>query len=159
MSENKMKVHYMSDKHTWETPQEFFDLLNEEFNFEIDLACEKETAKCDKYYTKENDGLDKVWNKVSWLNPPYGNSIGSWVQKAYLSAKFDGGTIVCLIPSRTDTKWWHDYVMKAKEIRFVKGRLKFGGLKSSAPFPSAVVVFQGNTDNDTPKISVQQRYK
>ena len=76
MSENKMKVHYMSDKHTWETPQEFFDLLNEEFNFEIDLACEKETAKCDKYYTKENDGLNKVWIKVSWLNHPYGYVIG-----------------------------------------------------------------------------------
>ena len=159
MDKTTQQTMFSSKTGNWATPQEFFDLLNEEFNFEIDLACEKETAKCDKYYTKENDGLDKVWNKVSWLNPPYGNVIGFWVQKAYLSAKFDGGTIVCLIPSRTDTKWWHDYVMKAKEIRFVKGRLKFGGLKSSAPFPSAVVVFQGNTDNDTPKISVQQRYK
>jgi hypothetical protein len=91
------------------------------------------------------DGLQQKWKGVCWMNPPYGKEIKKWMKKAYESS-LEGATVVCLVPSRTDTKWWHEYAMKG-EIEFIKGRLKFGGSKNSAPFPSAVVVFKGNNLN------------
>ena len=134
-------VHFSSERDNWETPQDFFDKLNEEFGFTLDVCAEDDTAKCEKYYTKKDDAFTKEWKGVCWMNPPYGRAIGVWLKKAYETSQNES-TVVCLIPSRTDTKWWHDYVMQAAEIRFVKGRLKFDGHKNSAPFPSAVVVFK-----------------
>ena len=134
-------VHFSSERDNWETPQDFFDKLNEEFGFTLDVCAEDDTAKCEKYYTKKDDAFTKEWKGGCWMNPPYGRGIGVWLKKAYETSQNES-TVVCLIPSRTDTKWWHDYVMQAAEIRFVKGRLKFDGHKNSAPFPSAVVVFK-----------------
>lgn len=136
---------FSSKTDMWETPQAFFDALNDEFKFDVDVCALPQNAKVEKYYTPEQDGLSQVWRGVCWMNPPYGREIGGWVKKAYDSAK-DGATVVCLLPSRTDTKWWHDYCMRG-EIRFIRGRLRFGDAKASAPFPSAVVVFRGTTEN------------
>ena len=134
-------VHFSSKTDLWATPQEFFDKYDKIFNFEVDVCANKENAKCGKFFTQEDDGLSQEWEGVCWMNPPYGRDIGKWMKKAYESS-LGGATVVCLVPSRTDTKWWHDYSMKG-EIEFIKGRLKFGGSKNSAPFPSAVVVFKG----------------
>ncbi|MUV13564.1 DNA N-6-adenine-methyltransferase [Noviluteimonas gilva] len=128
----------------WATPQDFFDTLNAEFGFELDVCATDENAKCARYFTATNDGLAQEWRGVCWMNPPYGRVIGDWMRKAYESAQA-GATVVCLVPSRTDTRWWHDYAMKG-EIRYVRGRLKFGGSKNSAPFPCAVVIFQPVTE-------------
>jgi phage N-6-adenine-methyltransferase len=132
---------FTSDKCEWETPQDFFDRLNVEFQFDLDVCALPENAKCTKYFTPEDDGLRQEWHGTCWMNPPYGREIAKWIRKAYESAK-QGATVVCLIPARVDTRWWHDYCMEAAEIRFVRGRLKFGGVKDNAPFPSAVVVFR-----------------
>ncbi len=131
-----------SNTDMWATPQDFFDKLNKEFNFQLDVCAVSENAKCDKYFSPEVDGLNQEWEGVCWMNPPYGRAIGKWVKKAYESS-LNGATVVGLLPSRTDTKWWHEYCMKG-EVRFVKGRLKFGDGKSPAPFPSAVVIFSKN---------------
>ena len=145
----RQDVSYMfsSRNNTWATPQDFFDKLNDEFHFDIDVCASKENAKCKKYYTIEDDGLSQTWHGVCWMNPPYGREISKWMRKAYESSlNGDGATVVCLVPSRTDTRWWHDYAMKADVIRYVKGRLKFDGHKNSAPFPSAVVIFNSKPD-------------
>lgn len=135
-----MSVHYSSQKDDWATPQDFFDELDKEFSFTLDPCCTAETAKCSKFYTIEDDGLSKDWSKeVVFMNPPYGRKIGMWMKKAY-ETSLAGGRCVCLVPSRTDTKWWHDYAAKGT-VRFIRGRLKFGDGKRSAPFPSAVVIF------------------
>lgn len=134
-------VHFSSQTSEWETPQDLFDRLNEVYNFELDVCATSQNAKCAKYFTKEIDGLKQEWKGICWMNPPYGREIGKWVKKAYESS-IKGTTVVCLIPSRTDTKWWHDYVLPYGKIEFLRGRLKFGGCKNSAPFPSAIVVFK-----------------
>ena len=132
---------FSSEDMTWSTPQEFFDKLNEEFNFTLDPCCVPSTAKCNIYFTPEVDGLKQSWEgHTVFMNPPYGREINKWLRKAY-EESLKGTIVVCLIPSRTDTKYWHDYCMKASEIRFIKGRLKFGNSVNSAPFPSAVVIF------------------
>lgn len=133
---------YSSATCEWATPQEFFDKLNAEYKFETDVCATAENAKCAHYYNKEQDGLAQEWHGKCWMNPPYGREIGKWMCKALESARKNGATVVCLVPSRTDTKWWHDYAMQG-EVRFIRGRLKFGGAKNSAPFPSAVVIFDG----------------
>ena len=133
---------FTSQTDNWETPQALFDKLNDEFHFGLDVCASLDNAKCKKFYTKEQDGLNQEWTGVCWMNPPYGKEIGKWLKKAYESS-INGATVVCLIPARTDTAWWHNYVMKGK-IRFIRGRLKFGNSKNSAPFPSAIVVFRGN---------------
>lgn len=125
----------------WETPQWLFDELDREFDFEIDVCAIPENAKCEKYFTPQMDALKQEWQGVCWMNPPYGREIGKWIEKAYKSAQ-NGATVVCLLPARTDTKWFHNYCMKG-QIRFLKGRLKFGGSKNSAPFPSMIVIFKG----------------
>jgi len=132
---------FTSQTDNWETPQVFFEKLNDEFHFDLDVCASLANAKCKKFYTKEQDGLNQEWTGVCWMNPPYGKEIAKWIIKAYESS-LGGATVVCLIPSRTDTAWWHDYVMKGT-IRFIRGRLKFGNSKNSAPFPSAIVIFQG----------------
>lgn len=131
-------VHFSSASDMWETPQDFFDALNSEFNFTLDVCATPENTKCDKFYTQAQDGLKQPWHGHVWMNPPYGREIGAWMQKA---ATCTASVVVCLVPARTDTAWWHDYATKG-EIRFIRGRLKFGGHKNSAPFPSAVVVFR-----------------
>lgn len=135
-----MNVHFSSKTDLWSTPQEFFDKYDEIYNFNVDVCATDENAKCEKYFTQEQDGLAQEWVGVCWMNPPYGREIKHWMKKAFESSQ-KGATVVCLVPSRTDTIWWHDYAMKGS-IEFIKGRLKFGGSKNSAPFPSAVVVFQ-----------------
>ena len=131
---------FSSNTDLWATPQNFFDALHAEFNFETDVCALESNAKCTKYFTPEVNGLLQKWEGTCWMNPPYGRGIGAWIKKAYESAQ-QGATVVCLLPARTDTRWWHDYCIKG-EVRFIKGRLKFGGHANAAPFPSAVVVFR-----------------
>lgn len=142
MNENlsKVNVHFSSETDVWATPQDFFDRYNKIFNFDLDVCALPENAKCERFFTPEINGLSQSWSGSVWMNPPYGRGIGEWVKKAYESSR-QGATVVCLLPARTDTKWWHDYVMKG-EIEFIRGRLKFGGAKNNAPFPSAVVTFK-----------------
>ena len=134
---------FTSNTDLWATPQSFFDELNNEFGFELDVFANIENAKCSKFFTKETDGLQQNWdNQCCWMNPPYGREIKSWVKKA---SDARGGVVVCLLPARTDTSWFHDFIYKKHnvEIRFVRGRLKFGDATNSAPFPSMVVIFYG----------------
>ena len=131
---------FSSKTDLWATPQTFFDELNSEFDFDTDVCALASNAKCAKFFTPEVNGLTQTWEGACWMNPPYGRGIGMWLKKAYESAQ-QGATVVCLVPSRTDTRWWHDYCMKG-EVRFIKGRLKFGGHSNAAPFPSAVVIFR-----------------
>lgn len=131
---------FSSERHDWETPQDFFDAWNREYNFTLDAAASPDNAKVDSYFTKEDDALSQDWPGVVWCNPPYGRKIGTWVEKAYRES-LKGATVVMLIPARTETRWWHRYVKNARWIYFMKGRLKFSGSGSNAPFPSAVVVF------------------
>ena len=135
-------VLFSSKSVVWETPQDLFDKLNAEFHFDLDVCALPENAKCERYYTPEDDGLSQPWNGICWCNPPYGRTIGKWVQKAYETFA-GGGTVVMLLPARTDTKWFHEYIYNKAEIRFIKGRLKFGNSKNAAPFPSMIVVFDG----------------
>lgn len=135
-------VHFSSATDVWATPQSLFDELNAEFGFTLDVCAMPENAKCDRFFSPEMDGLTQAWTGVCWMNPPYGKTIGHWVRKAFESAAA-GTTVVCLLPSRTDTAWWHEYVTKADEVRFVRGRLRFGNASSGAPFPSAIVIFRG----------------
>ena len=133
-------IHFSSVTDLWATPQAFFDKLNEAHHFTLDVCATDENAKCERYFTVEQNGLLQDWTGSAWMNPPYGREIGLWMRKAYESSK-NGAKVVCLVPARTDTAWWHDYATKG-HIDFIRGRLKFGNAKNSAPFPSAVVVFQ-----------------
>lgn len=131
---------FSSKEQTWETPMDLFLRLNREFNFTLDVCALPETAKCINYFTPEIDGLQQNWAPhICWMNPPYDDII-SWISKAY-EESLKGALVVVLVPSRTDTKWFIDYAMKANEIRFIRGRLKFGDSKNSAPFPSCIIVF------------------
>lgn len=136
-------IMFSSKTDQWETPKDFFDGLDALFHFTLDACALPENAKCEKYFTPEMDGLKQEWGGVVWCNPPYGREIGRWVEKGYLSAK-NGCTVVMLLPARTDTKWFHEYcyMNRFATVRFVKGRLKFGGSRNGAPFPSMVVIFR-----------------
>jgi site-specific DNA-methyltransferase (adenine-specific) len=137
-----MSVHFSSQTPEWPTPQWLFDLLDKEFAFTLDPCSTHTNAKCAKHFTREDDGLLKSWGEeVVFMNPPYGTEIAKWMAKAHTSAMHESATVVCLVPARTDTAWWHKYAMK-HEIRLLRGRLKFGDGKNSAPFPSAVVVMR-----------------
>jgi phage N-6-adenine-methyltransferase len=137
-------VMFSSKSEIWETPIDFFEELDREFHFQTDVCALPENKKCAHYYSPEQDGLKQKWEGVCWCNPPYGRNIGKWVKKAAESE----GTVVCLLPARTDTKWFHEYINGKAEIRFVKGRLKFGGSKNSAPFPSMIVIFRQGEKED-----------
>lgn len=142
---SKMDVHYSSKDMEWETPRDLFDVLNDEFGFTLDPCATSQNAKCNKFFTIEDNGLHKDWSKdVVFMNPPYGKEIPRWVEKAYNEA-LCGATVVCLIPARTDTSYWHKYIMLADEIRFISGRVKFTNpfhrKPMAAPFPSCIVVF------------------
>jgi hypothetical protein len=156
------KVFFSSKTAEWETPQWLFDELNEEFGFTLDVCASEENHKCEKYFDIEMDGLKQDWSKdICWCNPPYGRGIEKWISKAALSA-LRGATVVCLLPARTDTKWFHEHIWNRQEhgpyrvvvencgveivryeveVRLLKGRLKFGGATNSAPFPSMIVIF------------------
>ncbi|MBR8661146.1 adenine methyltransferase [Brevibacillus sp. NL20B1] len=130
----------------WPTPQDFFDELNREFHFTLDPCATHDNAKCSTYFTKEDDGLVQEWAPHTvFMNPPYGREIKRWMQKAY-EESLKGATVVCLVPARTDTAWFHDYVYGKAEIRFVRGRLKFGNAQNSAPFPSMIVIYRGKKE-------------
>lgn len=136
---------FSSKTDQWATPQAFFDTLNSEFGFALDVAADHSNHKCAKYYTKEQNGLDQSWQLSAggvFCNPPYGREIGLWVKKAY-EESLSGQLVVMLLPARTDTKWFHDYILGKAEVRFVRGRLKFGDSNNSAPFPSMVVIYNG----------------
>ena len=152
------KVMFSSKSDNWATPQDFYDELNKRFNFELDPCADAENHKCPIYYTKEQDGLQQDWGRYrTYVNPPYGREIGKWVEKAYETNKEHGNLIVMLLPARTDTRWFHNFIYKKAEIEFIKGRLKFGNSKDSAPFPSMIVIFEEGkgdaqseeTDNNT----------
>lgn len=134
---------YSSKSDEWSTPAEIYDSLNAEFGFNLDPCSTDDNHKCDRYFTKEDDGLKMHWGGSRvFCNPPY-SVIGKWVEKAFRESKEDNTLVVLLIPARTDTKYFHDFIYNRAEIRFVKGRLKFGESKNSAPFPSMVVIYRG----------------
>ena len=137
-------VLFSSEKEDWETPLEFFNKLDGEFHFDLDVCASPQNAKCKEFFTKEQNGLEQSWrNRTCWMNPPYGKSIGNWMKKAEEESRLSGALVVCLVPARTDTKWFHDCVLKAQaEVRFVRGRIKFVGATASAPFPSVIVIFR-----------------
>lgn len=134
---------FSSKNEVWATPQDFFDKLNDEFKFNLDPCATYENAKCNKYFTINDDGLLQDWKGYTvFCNPPYGRKIYHWVKKCSEESKKDNTIVVMLIPARTDTRYFHEFIYhKAKEIRFIKGRLKFGDSKNCAPFPSMVVIF------------------
>lgn len=133
---------FSSKSDMWSTPQDFFDKLNEEFNFQLDPCATPENAKCPQYFTPKSDGLKQNWcGRRVFCNPPYGKAIKDWVKKCY-EESLKGALVVMLIPARTDTAWFHDWIYKKAEIRFVRGRLKFGGADHGAPFPSMVVIYR-----------------
>jgi phage N-6-adenine-methyltransferase len=136
-------VHFSSKSADWSTPQSLYDQLDSEFGFELDVCATAENAKCERFYSLADNGLAQPWTGTCFCNPPYGAEISLWLAKARDSA-LAGATVVALIPCRTDTKWWHSTVMAASEIRYLPGRLHFGGCANSAPFPSAVVVWRSS---------------
>lgn len=135
-----MNIHFKSESIYWETPQEFFDKYNKIYKFDLDVCANDENKKCEKYFDEKINGLEQNWQGNCWMNPPYGREIKKWMKKAYEESK-KGCRVVCLVPARTDTAWWHDYAVKGK-IEFIRGRLKFGKSKNAAPFPSAVIIFE-----------------
>lgn len=134
---------YSSNSQEWATPRWLFDELNNEFHFTLDLCATSENAKCGYFFTKDDDGLSRDWSgQVVFCNPPYGRAIAKWVKKCHDEAKKEGTKVVMLIPARTDTSYFHDYIYhSASEIRFIRGRLRFNDGKGVAPFPSMIVVY------------------
>ena len=140
---------FSSKTDMWATPQEFYDKLNDEFNFTLDPCATEDNAKCDNFFTVDDDGLKQDWSgNIVFCNPPYGRAIKEWVKKSYEESLKNNTTVVMLIPSRTDTIYFHDFIYGKAEIRFIKGRLKFGDAKNSAPFPSIVVIYRNNEVSD-----------
>lgn len=134
---------FSSKDQTWYTPPEFVDALQKKYPFELDVCATEETAKCDLFFDPEIDGLRQSWGKrVCWMNPPYGRELSLWIDKAIEQAK-QGATVVCLVPARIETKWFHRAWDACAEVYFVRGRIKFGGADHGAPFPSAVFVLTG----------------
>lgn len=137
------KVMFSSKTPEWATPSDFFEELDREFSFTLDPCSTDENAKCKKHYTKADDGLAQNWGgERVFCNPPYGRELPKWVEKCYKEHLKPNTTIVMLIPARTDTAYFHRFIYHRAEVRFVKGRLKFGGANNSAPFPSMVVIFR-----------------
>lgn len=138
----KTNVIFSSDKAEWSTPQWLFDQLDNEFLFQLDAAASDKNHKCETFYTKDDDALSKPWAKSTFVNPPYGRDIGKWVEKAQRECN-RGKTVVMILPARTDTQWFHRYIYHRHEVRFINGRIKFGGSNNNAPFPTMIVVMRG----------------
>lgn len=137
------EVMFSSKSDEWSTPQDVFDLLDQEFNFNLDPCANADNHKCEKWFSKEDDGLSMSWGGYTvFCNPPY-SQIARWVEKAFDEGHKDNTTVVLLIPARTDTRYFHNFIYGRSEIRFIRGRLKFGEAVNSAPFPSMVVIFRG----------------
>lgn len=132
------RVIFSSVRTDWETPDSVFKPLHEEFNFTLDVCASAENAKVPRFLAKNDDMIYSWANERCWMNPPYGREIVDWVRKA----SFANTLVVGLLPARTDTAWWHEWVQGKAEIRFVRGRIKFVGAKHSAPFPSAIVIWR-----------------
>lgn len=152
-------LHFSSQTNEWATPQDFFDRLNTFYLFTLDPCATSENAKCARFFTEAEDGFMQPWAPERvFMNPPYGRAIGKWVKKAY-EESLRGATVVCLIPARTDTKWFHSFIWgKAANIVFVQGRIKFGGHSNAAPFPSMVVTYApfGVTETKVKVMSASQ---
>lgn len=136
---------FESRKQEWTTPQDLFDVLNQEFKFTFDLAADQTNTKCTKFYNEKDDALKQEWKGICWLNPPYGSKkykLENWIKKAASEVNKHDSTVVMLIPARTNTKWWHTYCMTAFEVRFICGRPKFGGATHGLPQPLALIVFK-----------------
>ena len=155
MSFNK-EVMWSSKTDDWATPQHLFDQLDRQFHFTLDPCASPENAKCKLFFTEKENGLAQSWvGHTVFMNPPYGREIKDWVKKAWLSGVKENTTVVCLLPARTDTKWFHKYCIQG-EVWFLKGRLKFGGSENSAPFPSMVVIFPQDWQSQTCSKSEEQ---
>jgi phage N-6-adenine-methyltransferase len=167
----KNKQLFTSNKNDWETPQWLFDELDKEFHFNLDVCANIDNTKCFNFFGEGNQFDDEFkyldcfnvnWNELKlwsiWMNPPYGRKIGKFIQKAY-EESLKGCNVVCLLPARTDTRWWWDWCLKAIEIRFLKGRLKFGNSDNSAPFPSAIIIFNSGLKYPRPPIIKWVDYK
>jgi phage N-6-adenine-methyltransferase len=141
----RLEKQFESNKVEWETPLEVFEPLNVEFNFTMDVAASEENKKCDAFLSQADNGLLSSWSGVCWCNPPYGRDLSKWVKKA-VSETWNGITTVMLIPVRSNTIWWHDLCIPFGEIRFIKGRPKFGGADQGLPWPLAIIVFRGKPD-------------
>jgi len=135
------KTLFSSKSDQWATPQHLFDVLNAEFNFDLDVCATEFDAKCSHFYSPEVDGLKQEWHGTCFMNPPY-SEIRTWIKKASYESKEHGSTVVCLVPARTDTKWMQEICSDAYEIRLIKGRLHFNESPNSAPFPSCIIVFK-----------------
>lgn len=139
---------FSSDKADWETPDWFFAALHDEFHFDVDVCASMENRKVDKFFSAHQDAFRLQWKGTCWMNPPYSTGIDKWLAKAKHSAESLGSTVVCLVPARTDTNWWFSYA-RFGEVRFLKGRLKFKGAPTSAPFPSALVIYRPGLPRST----------
>jgi site-specific DNA-methyltransferase (adenine-specific) len=139
---SELTVHFSSKKHDWATPLDLFDHYNKIYDFSIDVCANESNAKCDRYFSLEEDGLSQSWqHEICWMNPPYGREISKWVKKAY-DESLEGSEIVALLPARTDTAWFHDYILDIAKVEFLRGRVKFledGKPRHPAPFPSMIV--------------------
>lgn len=132
------KSKFGTGRQDWETPDSLFEPLNQEFRFTLDVCATAENAKCERFFSVSDDALKRRWEGICWMNPPFGTQ-GKWVQKAYLES-LNGSVVVCLLPSRTNTNWWHDYVLRG-EVRYIRGRPKFKGALHGLPQPLSIVVF------------------
>jgi site-specific DNA-methyltransferase (adenine-specific) len=147
-------VHFKSGNKEWETPESLFQPLKKEFDIVLDVCASEHNTKCKAYIDRKGNSLVSSWstlisqlgeNKAAWMNPPYGRGIDKWVKKAFDEAQ-KGATIIALLPARTDTSWFHNYIHNKHEVRFLKGRIKFVGAPSSAPFPSMIVIFKSKKE-------------
>ena len=124
------------------TPKEFFEKLSSIFNFTLDVCALPENAKCKDYYTPDDDGLSNPWRGGVWCNPPYGREISTWVKKGYEESRKDyNNFVLMLLPARTDTKWWWDWVQGKAQLFIVKGRIRFNEGSAGAPFPSVLALY------------------
>ena len=154
------EVHFKSGNKEWETPESLFWPLKKEFNIVLDTCATEANTKCNAWIDRKMNALSASWStmlanigpdKAGWMNPPYGREIDKWVRKAH-EESLKGATIIALLPARTDTSWFHNYIHNKHEVRFLKGRIKFVGAKDSAPFPSMIVIFKPKTDTFIQKL-------
>ena len=148
-----MNVHFSHNKDDWETPRHIFDYFNRIYKFDLDVCANADNAKCKRYFDDSENGLKQIWYGDCWMNPPYSNC-AEWIKKAYEESRSDIlCRVVCLIPARTDTRYWHEYVTHGS-VFFIKGRLKFSNSKNSAPFPSCVVIFDKRVINKMENLTI-----